>query len=135
MNKTLRYIALIGVFIIPFIPLIVTNSLFFPFITGKNFTFRIVVEIVFAAWAILALTDKAYRPRRSWILYAFSAFVIIIALADTFGVYPYKSFWSNYERMEGWVTLAHLFAYFIVMATVLAKEKLWDAFFQTSLGV
>jgi tetratricopeptide (TPR) repeat protein len=135
MNKILRYITLVGVFIIPFIPLVVTNSLFFPFITGKNFMFRIVVEIIFAAWVVLAVTDTAYRPRKSWILYGFAAFVAVIALADAFGMYPFKSFWSNYERMEGWVTLAHLLAYFVVTATVLAKEKLWDALFQTSLGV
>src|SRR5260221_14030643 len=102
MNKILRYITLVGIFIIPFIPLIVANSLFFPFITGKNFTFRIVVEIVFAAWLLLALTNKAYRPRRSWMLYLLTAFVVIMALADAQGIYPYKSFWSNYERMEGW---------------------------------
>jgi O-antigen ligase/tetratricopeptide (TPR) repeat protein len=139
MNRTLqtylRYIALVGIFIIPFIPLIVANSFFFPFITGKNFTFRVIVEIIFAAWIILALTNKAYWPRRSWILYGFAAFVALIALADAFGAFPYKSFWSNYERMEGWVTLAHLLAYFLVAGTMLAKEKLWDAFFQTSLGV
>ncbi len=135
MNKILRYITLVGIFIIPFLPLFVANSLFFPFISGKNFAFRIVVEFIFAAWAILALIDKSYRPRRSWILYGFTAFVAIMAIADATGAFPYKSFWSNYERMEGWVTLAHLLGYFIVAGTILAKEKLWDAFFQTSLGV
>jgi tetratricopeptide (TPR) repeat protein len=135
MNKILRLVTLVGIFIIPFIPLIVFNTLFFPFITGKNFAFRIVVEIVFAAWAILALTNTAYRPRRSWLLYALLAFVAIIGIADATGFYPYKSFWSNYERMEGWVTLAHLAAYFVVAGIMLSKEKLWDAFFQTSLGV
>lgn len=135
MNKILRYITLVGIFIIPFLPLVVANSLFFPFITGKNFGFRIIIEIIFAAWLILAATDKAYWPRRSWIMYSFAAFVGIMAIADAAGVFPYKSFWSNYERMEGWITLAHLFAYFLVAATVLAKESLWDAFFQTSFGV
>ncbi len=134
-NKILRYITLIGIFIIPFIPLVVFNSLFFPFITGKNFMFRIVIEIVFAAWAVLALTDKAYRPRKSWILYSFFIFVGVMAVADAFGKFPFKSFWSNSERMEGWVTLAHLLMYFLVTSTVLATDKLWDAFFETSFGV
>ena len=44
-----------GIFLIPAVVLIISNSLFFPFITGKNFTFRIIVEIIFAAWIILAL--------------------------------------------------------------------------------
>jgi O-antigen ligase/tetratricopeptide (TPR) repeat protein len=135
MNKILRYITLVSIFIIPFIPLFVSNSFFFPFITGKNFIFRIVIEIGLAAWIILALTDRAYRPRKSWILYGFAAFVALMAIADATGVSPFKSFWSNYERMEGWVTLIHLLGYFLMLGTVLAKEKLWDAFFQTSLGV
>ena len=135
MNKVLRYITFVGIFIIPFVPLVVANNLFFPFITGKNFLFRIVIEITFAAWVVLALTNKAYRPRKSWIFYSFAIFVGIMAVADAFGKFPFKSFWSNYERMEGWVTLAHLLMYFVVTATVLSTERLWDAFFQTSFGV
>jgi hypothetical protein len=69
MNRILRYICIVGIFIIPFIPLIVVNSYFFPFITGKGFAFRIIVELIFGAWMILAVTDPAYRPRKSWMLW------------------------------------------------------------------
>ena len=37
--------------------------------------------------------------------------------------------------MEGWVTLIHLFAYFVVSGTMLSTEKLWKYFFQTSVAV
>ncbi len=134
-EQTLRWIAIGGVFALPFIVFIVAQTLFFPFITGKNFTFRIIVEIITGAWLALALTNPAYRPKRSWLLGAFSFFVVIVAIADTFGAYPFKSFWSNYERMDGWVTLAHLFCYFVVTASVLNTEKLWKAFWHTSLAV
>ncbi len=134
LKKILRYIVLVGLFVVPFIPLVVLNSLFFPFITGKGFLFRVVIEVVLAAWAVLAVSDRSYRPKKSWIFYFLFIFVVIMALADAFGKYPFKSFWSNYERMEGWVTLAHLLAYFVVMATVFAKEKLWDRFFGVSFG-
>jgi O-antigen ligase/cytochrome c-type biogenesis protein CcmH/NrfG len=134
-NKILRFICLAGIFLIPFIPLIVANSYFFPFITGKNFAFRIIVEIIFGAWVVLAVTDKAYQPRKSWLLYILAAFVVIIFFADITGVYPYKSFWSNYERMEGFVTLAHAFVYFLVISSVLSTEKLWNWFWSTSIGV
>lgn len=134
MKQILRYISLIGILAVPFVPLVVANSLFFPFITGKNFMFRIVIEIVFAAWAALAIMDRSYRPRRSWIYWSFAAFVAVILIADLAGVYAPKSIWSNYERMEGWVTLAHLFAYFLAAATVLSTEKLWRTFFRVSFG-
>ena len=64
-NKILRGVLLGGIFLIPFIPFIVPGTFFFPFITGKNFAFRILVEILFAAWAILALANAVYRPHKS----------------------------------------------------------------------
>lgn len=135
MRDILRGVVLTGIFLVPFLPLVVTDSLFFPFITGKNFAFRIIVEIIFASWLVLAIIDKSYRPKFSWILGAFVWFVGIMFLADLFGVSPHKSFWSNYERMEGFVALSHLFLYFIVLGSTLTTEKLWRAFFNTSIGV
>jgi O-antigen ligase/Flp pilus assembly protein TadD len=135
LEKILRGVVLGGVFLLPFIVLYVSQSLFFPFITGKNFAFRIIVEIITGAWIALAIANPAYRPRRSMLLYAFAAFVLIIGVADIFGVYPLKSFWSNFERMEGWVTLAHLLAYFVVASSILNTERLWKQWWHTSLGV
>lgn len=135
LEKTLRWIALAGIFALPFIVLIVSRTLFFPFITGKNFTFRILVEIVGGAWFALALVNPMYRPRRSWIVLAITAFVLVIGIADMFGVNPFKSFWSNYERMEGWVTLAHLLVYFLAAVSLLTTETLWKRWWQTSLAV
>lgn len=135
LEKSLRWIVLAGVFVLPFIPLIVAQSLFFPFITGKNFTFRIAVEIITGAWLALALVNPAYRPNRSWLLGAFALFVCVIGVADVFGANAMKSIWSNFERMEGWVTLVHLFAYFVVAVSVLKTENLWKRLWQTSIGV
>ncbi len=135
LEKTLRWVALAGIFALPFIVLIVSRTLFFPFITGKNFTFRIIVEIIGAAWLALAFVYPQYRPRRSWIFAALVIFVVVIGIADSFGVNPFKSFWSNYERMEGWVTLAHLLVYFAASVSLLSTETLWKRWWQTSLAV
>ena len=135
LEKTLRAIALTGIFALPFIVFYVASSLFFPFITGKNFAFRIIVEVMTGAWLALALVFPKYRPRRSWMLAAFALFVIVMAIADAQGANPFKSFWSNYERMDGWVTLAHLFAYFTVALSMLDSEKLWRRLLHTVLGV
>ena len=133
-TQTLRGVVLAGVFALPFIVFLVTTSLFFPFITGKNFAFRILVEIVSVAWLALALVQVEYRPRRSWTLAAFSLFVLIVAIADLQGAVPFKSFWSNFERMDGWVTLAHLFAYFVVAVSVVNSEKMWKLLWQVSIA-
>ncbi|HVS79886.1 MAG TPA: O-antigen ligase family protein [Candidatus Paceibacterota bacterium] len=130
----LRYIVLAGIFVVPFLPFFVANSMYFPFISGKNFAFRIIIEIIFACWLILALSDKSYAPKKSPIMWAYSAFMAIVILADIFGVNPYRSFWSNYERMEGLIAHLHFFAYFLVLGSTLSGQKLWDAFWKTSIG-
>jgi O-antigen ligase/tetratricopeptide (TPR) repeat protein len=134
-EKCLKWVIISGIFALAFIPLFVAHSLFFPFITGKNFSFRLIVEAIGALWLALALVSTQYRPRRTWLLAAFAAFIVIMAIADLQGINPFKSFWSNYERMEGWVTLAHLFVLFVVTAAMLHTEKLWRAFWMTSIGV
>ncbi len=135
LEQGLKKIVITGVLLLPFVPLLVSGELFFPFITLKNFVFRVIIEVIFASWLILALRDEAYRPKLSWILKAFVIFLLVIALADAFGENPFKSFWSNYERMEGFVTLAHLFAYFVVAGSILNTKKLWNYFWNTSIGV
>src|SRR3989338_4445296 len=81
-RDTVRFIILGAMFATPFICLLVPSSMFFPFITGKNFTFRILVEVMFGAWALLMFIDGMYRPKFSWILVAAGAFLAVITLAD-----------------------------------------------------
>lgn len=135
LEKILKSVLLGGVFLIPFIPLIVVGDMFFPFITGKNFAFRLLVEIMLGAWVVLAYWNSEYRPKKTLVLSAFALFVGIIAIADFLGENPYKSFWSNFERMEGLIGLVHLFAYFLIATSVLNTKKLWRRFFNTSLFV
>ncbi|MBU2220862.1 O-antigen ligase family protein, partial [Patescibacteria group bacterium] len=134
MKKVTMWVALGALFTIPFLPLYVESQLYFPFITGKGFAFRILVEIALGAWVLLALMDKEYRPRFSWLLALFGGLVAWMALANSFGVNPLKAFWSNYERMDGWVMLVHVFAFFVVAGSIFAKRKLWDKWWLTFVG-
>lgn len=124
-----------GLFILPVLSLLVVGSLFFPFITGKNFFFRIIVEILFFLWIFIACFDKNYRPKTSSILIAISATLFFLTLATFFGANPYRSFWSNYERMEGLISHIHLFLYFLILISVFKKEKDWKWFFVDLIGV
>ncbi len=130
-----RWVALGALFLIPFTPLVVANSFFFPFITGKAFYLRILIEIAVAGWVVLALLDKEYRPRFSWIGAAVVGFVVWMFIADALAINAMKAFWSNFERMEGWVLLAHLLGFFFAMSAVLRVEKKWRAWFLWSLVV
>ncbi len=133
MNIALRYAVLVGLFAVPFIPFIVSSSMFFPFITGKNFTFRILVEIIFALWLILTLLDANYRPKFSWLWASFAIFLGIVVVADLNSEFVLKSVWSNFERMDGLVTIAHLFAYFIVLSAMFLKRATWNYILYTML--
>ncbi|MBI2108787.1 MAG: O-antigen ligase family protein [Parcubacteria group bacterium] len=130
----LRAVIIGGIFLLPFIPFIVTKSMFFPFIVGKNFAFRIIIEIIFASWIVLAFRDVQYRLKFSWIFAALATFVGVVFVADIFGQDFLRSFWSNYERMDGFITTLHLFVLFIVAAPVMNTKQLWTRFLQTSLG-
>lgn len=110
-------------------------NLFFPYITGKNFAFRVLVEVAVMCYVLLALKDPKYRPRPSLIMWTMVAFVGWMAVATFLSVDPVKSFWSNFERMEGYVGLLHLFAWFVVTGAVLSATKLWNAFFNTSIAI
>ncbi|MFH0846101.1 MAG: O-antigen ligase family protein [Patescibacteria group bacterium] len=134
-EKILRNIVLGAIFLIPLVPTVVCSSLFFPYITGKAFIFRILVEIAFFLWVVLAIGNKKYRVQGSAILYGILALVGVMFFADLLGANPLKSFWSNFERMEGWVTLLHLLTYFLVLAGILKTQKLWNYFINTSLVV
>lgn len=131
----LKWIAVSAVFLVPFIPVIVAPHSFFPFITGKNFMFRILVEVMAAAWILLVLRDPEYRPKRSGMFTAAAVFVLVVGIADVLGVNVSQSIWSNFERMEGYLAIVHLFLYFLVAGSVLNSMKLWDRFFYTSIGV
>lgn len=134
-EKILRWFALISIFITPFVPLIVCSSLFFPYVVGKALLFRLAVTIAFGAWAILALFEKEYRVNLSGILKGILFLVGVMFFANLFGENPMKSFLSNFERMEGWITLVYLLAYFVVLAGLFKTEKLWRRLLQTSLFV
>ncbi len=134
-DQLLLWVVRIGVFLIPFVPLVVSASMFFPFITGKGFAFRIITEIIFGCWLLLALREPLFRPKKSPLFWAVVTFIGIVFVADLFAINPFKAFWSNFERMEGFVILAHLLAYFLVVSSVLNAEKWWYRFFATSVGV
>lgn len=120
----------IGLFIVAALtPFIVPGSMFFPYIVGKNFFFRIAIETLFVLWANLAFWDKRYRPTISPLLYAVAITLVSLIISTIFGANPYRSFWSNYERMEGLVGHLHLFAYFLMLSSSIIGRLEWRRFF------
>ncbi|MFA5132109.1 MAG: O-antigen ligase family protein [Candidatus Paceibacterota bacterium] len=144
MQSIIKKIVWVSLALIPFLALYVadggtfdflnwgTSGLYFPFISGKNLVFRVLVEIAFAGWALLALRDVSYRPnlKKSPLTIAYAIFMVVLLLADIFGVDRERSMWSNYERMEGFVGHIHFFAYFFVLTAMLPTLKDWQKMFK-----
>ena len=133
MKKILSWAVYGGLFLVPFISFIVLKSTFFPFITGKGFVFRILVEILFGLYAMLAAMAPEFRPKLSWLTKAVGLFVLATFVADLFSANVFKSFWSNYERMEGFVLIFHLALYYLVATGMFRSAKDWYRFFNVSL--
>ena len=125
MKEVLKYSVWSGLFAVLIVPFLVFNSMVFPTITAKVFVFRILVEILLGLWFILIIKDREYRPKFSWILGCAGIFTLILLVTDILAVSPLKAFWSDFERMEGWITIGHLFAYLIVLGSMFKTERMW----------
>ena len=137
-KKITRFISLAALFLIPVFPLIVANQFFFPFITGKAFYFRVLVEIAFASWAIAALMDARYRPRLNALTVGVTVLALVTLAADLLGVNPIRSIWSNFERMEGWMVIVHLWMFFIASSSLFGSGetglRLWHRWMNVSIA-
>lgn len=117
------------------VPMVVSGSLYFPYITGKNLIFRVIVMLMVGVWVALVVKNKAYVPSRTFLFWAFAAWVLALLISAIAGPHTQQSIWSNFERMEGWITLLHLFLLFIALAGVLRTWKQWKNLFMLSVGV
>ncbi|MDE2079454.1 MAG: O-antigen ligase family protein [Patescibacteria group bacterium] len=132
-NKWLRWGIIAGALLALFIPLYVENLLFFPFITGKAFAFRIIVELMAGAWVVLMFREPEMRPRRSYLLIAAGALMLSLLVSVFLSPNPDKSFWSNFERMEGWIGVFHVVLYFAIILSVFA-ERTWKWWWNTAIA-
>ncbi|MEN9921120.1 MAG: hypothetical protein RLZZ517_98 [Candidatus Parcubacteria bacterium] len=119
-------VSIIGLlFALLFTPLIVASGFYFPYVTGKVFTFRIITTLIFIGWTILVLKKPEYMPKKSLVLLFSGVFVLWLGFVNIFSVDSFNSFFSNFERMEGWFTHVYLFIYVLVLSSVVKSDKVW----------
>ena len=107
----------------------------FPHVVGKALYFRLWTEIAFAAWVLLIIRYPAYRLPRSWLLIALLVYLGVALAASFAGVSLARSLWSNYERMQGWIGLAHYTAFALMAASILRSSRHWEAALNLNLLV
>ncbi len=133
-EKSCLRVVLWGTCLALFTPLIISGKFFFPFVGPKSLYFMALVEIVFVAYLLLAISSPKYRPKFNILLIAIILFVAISILSTVFGASPGKSFWSKYERMGGLLMWFHLFAFFVATSSVFKKRD-WLKVFEISVMV
>lgn len=105
-----------AVYLSLFTPLIVHKSFLFPFVVPKTIFFWATAEVIFFAWVLLAVFDKSFRPRKNLLVFAVMIFLLVMLMASFRGVNWSQSMWGPIERMGGFITFAHLAAYFLALS-------------------
>ena len=134
-DNILIYVIRAGIALILLTPLVISPRTIFPFVVGKALYSRSLIEIVFVSWVLLSLFNPSYRPPRSRILVLLAAALGVAALSAGFGASVQRSFWSNYERMQGVVDQAHWFALAVVLVSVLRTGRDWRILLTLNLAV
>lgn len=130
-----RHIGLAAIITIPFVAMIFVPSFLYPYIVGKAFVFRFLAIIALCSLIYLSLMEEQYRPRITPFLVGFSALAFTMLLSTIFSMDPERSFWSNYERMEGYINLLALFVLAISATSLRIKDLEWERIFQTHIWV
>ena len=122
-----------GLLFVWLMPLIINGKFIFPYIFPKQAFFQIVIEIILVAYCWLALRYKQYRPQSSKLWWALVIYFGLIILSAVFGPNTYHSFWSNYERMAGVISLFHYLGLVLVAANVFKDRTDWRRFFDAAV--
>ena len=120
-------------------PLVVTAdpwpSTIFPFVVGKALWSRTLIEVALGLWVILLLAAPAYRPTKSWLLALLGLYAAAALLAALLGVGVTRSLWSTFERMDGWVGLAHWSVFALLLASMFRTWAQWRRLLNASVLV
>lgn len=130
-----RRMLLAVTFSLPILAMLFSPSFLYPYIVGKAFVFRFLAIVGFASFIYLAFTNIDYKPRISPYVFGFGVFTLAMFISVLFSMDPVRSFWSNYERMEGYIELFSVFAIIVAMTSARLKEVEWRRVFMVQLYV
>jgi len=116
-------------------PFLYLNSLYFPYISGKAYVFRLLVELATFFWVLLITRRPEYLPNLKNPLFL-SLFVFVGGLIVTalLGVDVVVSLFGTLERSDGIIQFAHLALAFVMLVSLFRDIKYRDLFFNAFLG-
>ena len=125
-KKTIHNIAKYALYLIPLLPLIFIEGFFYPFIITKTIFFRLLIEVSFSGYLWLLIFDyQKYKPKINTILKLALIFLMINVVAAIFGLDFYRSFFSDFERMEGVLLIIYLIVYLFLLCQFVKAKRDW----------
>ena len=113
--------------------LLIFPSLLFPFITSKQISFNILMEVLAVVWVLLIVTYPEYRPQKNYLTGGILAYFLAVGLSAIFGVDFNLSFWGNAERMLGLFHLLHFLLFYLILITVMRQKSDWERLLDVSI--
>ncbi|MBC8204932.1 MAG: O-antigen ligase family protein [FCB group bacterium] len=107
------------------LPLFFYPHSYYPHVGLKTLLFRLLVEIIFGAYIILAVNFPDYRPKKSPLLTAISVYITVMLITTLPSHSVHKSWWGTWDRMGGTFTYLHYYLCFIVITSVFRRRKEW----------
>ena len=117
-DKFLLYLVRYGLFAVFALPFVVWLNHLYPWVTGKVFSFEIIVEALFPIYILLAMRRREFRPSKNPLLYALLAYFAVATLSMLFGNNLDRSLWSKPDRLTGMFFQYHLLAFFLMAGAV-----------------
>lgn len=113
----------------------VFGDLLFPYITSKQLSFNILMEIMLAVWLVFILRFPQYRPAKNYITIGLSVYFLAILASIAVSVDRNLSFWGDAERMMGLFHLAHFLIFYFILITSFRTWPQWRFLLASSVAV
>jgi O-antigen ligase len=110
-------------------------GLLFPYITSKQLSFNILMELLLAIWLVFIMRYPEYRPKRNYVTWGLLAYLAAIVASCVVSVNFTLSFWGNAERMLGLFHLLHFLIFYLILITVFRSWKEWRVLLFVSVVV
>ncbi len=158
-QRYLQVLIKLSLFILAFTPLVVVWSTLFPFIFGKTIFIRTAVALFWVLFAVYLIyqhqsakisinqrLNNQHKPAihinqlksvlisvvRNPLFIFISLFVLLMLFSTIFSVNPFRAFFGDIERGEGYLGILYFFGFFIASLLVFEKKD-WLIFFKLSL--
>jgi len=116
--------------VIAIVPFLKTASLYFPYVSGKVYVFRLLVMLAFFFWVWLILRERDYRPNfKNILIMSVVLFFLAQVFVSFFGVDTLYSFFSSIERADGVLQYGFWVLYFLLLISIFRKRQDWKMFF------